>query len=60
MTRRELSLIGKREIYRRLRKKLQVRKGGEKEVTVLPPHYIATMPEDVQEEIREKVIVALT
>ncbi len=35
-------------------------KEAEKEVTPLPPHYIAAMPEDVQEEIREKVIAALT
>ncbi len=30
------------------------------EVTKLPPHYIATMPDSVQEEIRQKVIAALT
>lgn len=32
----------------------------ETEISHLPPHYIAAMPESVQEEIREKVIVALT
>lgn len=30
------------------------------EVTKLPPHYIAAMPDAVQEEIRQKVIAALT
>ena len=32
----------------------------EKEVGYLPPHYIAAMPDAVQEEIKEKVIAALT
>ena len=30
------------------------------EVSKLPPHYIAAMPDAVQEEIRQKVIAALT
>lgn len=30
------------------------------EITKLPPHYIAAMPENVQEEIKQKVIAALT
>ncbi|MCM1375559.1 MAG: hypothetical protein NC245_10820 [Muribaculum sp.] len=30
------------------------------EVSKLPPHYIATMPDSVQEEIKQKVIAALT
>ena len=30
------------------------------EVSKLPPHYIAAMPDSVQEEIRQKVIAALT
>lgn len=30
------------------------------EITKLPPHYIAAMPDAVQEEIRQKVIAALT
>lgn len=30
------------------------------EISYLPPYYIAAMPEDVQEEIRQKVIAALT
>ena len=30
------------------------------EVSSLPPHYITAMPDDVQEEIRKKVIAALT
>lgn len=38
--------------------------GYEKEVITedssLPPHYIAAMPDSVQEEIRQKVIAALT
>ena len=30
------------------------------EVSKLPPHYIVAMPDSVQEEIRQKVIAALT
>ena len=30
------------------------------EITKLPPHYIAAMPDSVQEEIKQKVIAALT
>ena len=30
------------------------------EVSKLPPHYIAAMPDSVQEEIKQKVIAALT
>ena len=30
------------------------------EVSKLPPHYIAAMPDSVQEEIRQKVIAVLT
>lgn len=30
------------------------------EITKLPPHYIVAMPDSVQEEIRQKVIAALT
>lgn len=30
------------------------------EVSYLPPYYIAAMPDDVQEEIKQKVIAALT
>jgi hypothetical protein len=30
------------------------------EVSKLPPHYVAAMPENVQEEIKQKVIAALT
>lgn len=30
------------------------------EISYLPPYYIAAMPDDVQEEIKQKVIAALT
>ena len=30
------------------------------EISKLPPHYIAAMPDSVKEEIRQKVIAALT
>jgi len=30
------------------------------DISKLPPHYIAAMPDSVQEEIRQKVIAALT
>lgn len=32
----------------------------ETEVSYLPPYYVAAMPDSVQEEIKEKVIAALT
>lgn len=32
----------------------------ETEVSYLQPHYVATMPDSMQEEIKEKVIAALT
>lgn len=32
----------------------------ETEVSYLPPHYVAAMPDSMQEEIKEKVIAALT
>lgn len=35
-------------------------KEAEKEISYLPPHYIAAMPDEVQEEIKQKVIAALT
>ncbi len=35
-------------------------KGVITEVSSLPPYYIAAMPDSVQEEIRQKVIAALT
>ena len=33
---------------------------GKKEITELPPYYIAAMPDSIQEEIKVKVIAALT
>lgn len=41
-------------------KSYEYEKEVRKEVSYLPPHYIAAMPDDVQEEIRKKVIEALT
>lgn len=32
----------------------------ETEVSYLPPHYVAAMPDSMQEEIKERVIAALT
>lgn len=41
-------------------KSYEYEKEVREEVSYLPPHYIAAMPDDVQKEIREKVIAALT
>jgi hypothetical protein len=41
-------------------KSYEYEKEVEKTVSHLPLHYIAAMPDDVQEEIKEKVIAALT
>ena len=41
-------------------KSYEYEKEVKEEVSYLPPYYIAAMPDDVQEEIRKKVIEALT
>ena len=41
-------------------KSYEFEKEDEKEILYLPPHYIAAMPDEVQEEIKQKVIAALT
>ena len=41
-------------------KSCEYEKEVREEVSYLPPYYIAAMPDDVQEEIRKKVIEALT
>jgi len=41
-------------------KSYEYEKEVREEVSYLPPYYIAAMPDDVQEEIRKKVIEALT
>ncbi len=41
-------------------KSYEYEKEVREEVSYLPPHYIAAMPDAVQEEIRKKVIEALT
>lgn len=41
-------------------KSYEYEKEVEKAVSYLPPHCIAAMPDDVQEEIKQKVIAALT
>lgn len=41
-------------------KSYEYEKEVREEVSYLPPHYIAAMPDNVQKEIREKVIAALT
>lgn len=41
-------------------KSYEYEKEVREEVSYLPPYYIAVMPDDVQEEIRKKVIEALT
>lgn len=41
-------------------KSYEYKREVETEVSYLPPHYITAMPDDVQEEIKQKVIAAHT
>lgn len=54
------AVLAKEKFISDFEKSYGFEKEAEKEISYLPPHYIAAMPDDVQEEIRQKVIAALT
>ena len=54
------AILVKEKFINDFEKSYEYEKEVQTEVTKLPPYYIAAMPDDVQREIREKVITALT
>lgn len=54
------AVLAKEKFISDFEKSYGFEKEAEKEISYLPPHYIAAMPDEVQEEIRQKVIAALT
>lgn len=54
------AVLVKERFIRYFEKSYEYEKEVREEVSYLPPYYIAAMPDDVQEEIRKKVIEALT
>lgn len=54
------AVLVKERFIRDFEKSYEYEKEVREEVSYLPPYYIAAMPDDVQEEIRKKVIEALT
>lgn len=54
------AVLVKEKFIRDFEKSYEYEKEVQTEISYLPPYYIAAMPDDVQEEIRQKVIAALT
>ena len=54
------AVLAKEKFISDFEKSYGFEKEAEKEISYLPPHYIAAMQDEVQEEIRQKVIAALT
>lgn len=54
------AVLAKEKFISDFEKSYGFEKEAEKEISYLLPHYIAAMPDAVQEEIRQKVIAALT
>ena len=54
------ALLVKEKFINDFEKNYGFEKEEETVVTDLPPYYVAAMPDDVQEEIRQKVIAGLT
>lgn len=54
------AILVKEKFISDFEKSYEYEKEVQTEVSYLPPYYIATMPDDVQEEIKQKVIAALT
>lgn len=52
--------VVKEKIIGDFERNYEYEKEVQKEITELPPYYIAAMPDSVQEEIRQKVVAALT
>lgn len=53
------AVLAKEKFISDFEKSYGFEKEAEKEISYLPPHYVAAMPDAVQEEIRQKVIAAL-
>ena len=54
------AILVKEKFISDFEKSYEYEKEVQTEVSYLPPYYIAVMPDDVQEEIKQKVIAALT
>ena len=54
------AILVKEKLISDFEKSYEYEKEVQTEVSYLPPYYIAAMPDDVQEEIKQKVIAALT
>lgn len=54
------AILVKEKFISDFEKSYEYEKEVQTEVSYLPPYYIAAMPDDVQEEIKQKVIAALT
>lgn len=54
------AILIKEKMISDFEKSYEYEKEVETEISDLPPYYIAAMPDDVQEEIKQKVITVLT
>ena len=54
------AILVKEKFIRDFEKSYEYEKEVQTEISKLPPYYIAAMPDSVQEEIKQKVIAALT
>lgn len=54
------AVLVKEKFIRDFEESYEYEKEVQTEISYLPPYYIAAMPDDVQEEIKQKVIAALT
>lgn len=54
------AVLVKEKFIRDFEESYEYEKEVQTKISYLPPYYIAAMPDDVQEEIRQKVIAALT
>lgn len=54
------AVVVKEKIIGDFERNYEYEKEVQTEITELPPYYIAAMPDSVQEEIRQKVVAALT
>lgn len=57
---RPRAVLVKEKMIADFERSYEFEKEAERKISYLPPHYIAAMPDDVQEEIRQRVIAALT
>lgn len=57
---KERAILVKEKFISDFERSYEYEKEVKTEISNLPPHYIAAMPDSVQEEIKKKVIAALT